>query len=73
MLHDWNTARARAMWRANWTCQRCPSPAAEVNHRVPLVGRGYQAGCCNHSSNLEPLCHTCHVAETNKQRKERAR
>ena len=66
-LHDWTTARPAAMARANGRCQRCGARAHEVNHREPLVGRGYHSGCVHHPDNLEPLCHDCHVAETTKQ------
>ncbi len=43
----------------------------EINHRVPLVGRGYHAGCVHHLSNLEALCHDCHVVTTTRQIRER--
>jgi hypothetical protein len=65
--HDWTTARGLAMLRANGLCLRCGAPAEEVNHRVPLVGRGYHSGCVHHPDNLEPLCHDCHTVETTKQ------
>lgn len=45
----------------------------EVNHIVPLVGRGYTSGCVHHLDNLETLCHRCHVAVTKRQRVCRAR
>jgi 5-methylcytosine-specific restriction endonuclease McrA len=66
-LHDWTGARAAALARAGYQCQRCGAPADEVNHREPLVGRGYHAGCVHHPDNLEPLCHDCHTAETIRQ------
>lgn len=43
----------------------------EVNHIVPREGRGYGWGCHHHLSNLETLCHPCHVAETTRQGTER--
>ena len=46
--HDWTKARADAMQRADYRCLRCGRPATEVNHRNPLVGRGYHAGCVHH-------------------------
>lgn len=46
-------------------------PWLEVNHIDPRVGRGYGWGCHNHLSNLETLCHGCHVAETKRQAAER--
>jgi 5-methylcytosine-specific restriction endonuclease McrA len=45
----------------------------EVNHIVPRNGGGYGKGCHHHLSNLETLCHPCHVAVTNEQRKARRR
>ena len=69
--HDWTKARVVAMQRANWRCLRCGAHPHEVNHREPLVGRGYHSGCVHHPENLEPLCHDCHVAETTRQLYER--
>lgn len=43
----------------------------EVNHIEPRNGKGYLSGCWNHLSNLETLCHGCHVEVTNQQRVER--
>jgi len=40
----------------------------EVDHIIPRVGGGYATGCWNHLSNLRTLCHTHHVAITNRQR-----
>lgn len=45
----------------------------EVNHITPRRGQGYGAGCHNHLSNLETLCHNCHVKVTNRQRVEQTR
>ncbi len=33
----------------------------EVNHIQPLGGRYRQVTCLNHQSNLEVLCHSCHL------------
>lgn len=46
-------------------------PWLEVNHIKPRNGGGYGWGCAHHQSNLETLCHPCHVAETNRQASER--
>lgn len=46
-------------------------PWLEVNHIEPREGRGYQSGCHHHLTNLETLCHDCHVAETTRQGRER--
>jgi 5-methylcytosine-specific restriction endonuclease McrA len=43
--------------------------ALEVNHIEPRRGAGYQGGCHHHLSNLETLCHDCHVAVTGAQRR----
>lgn len=56
-------AQAHAFWAA-LTKDR----GLEVNHKVPLQGRARTASCEHHSSNLETLCHGCHVAETRSQR-----
>lgn len=43
----------------------------EVNHIAPLNrkrGKTYHFGCFNHQSNLEVLCHGCHVRVTVEQR-----
>jgi hypothetical protein len=51
---------------------RCGSTSSpEVNHKDPLVGRGYHQGCHHHLDGLETLCHPCHVVETTRQRRER--
>lgn len=54
-------------------CDECGEPALapEVNHVEPRVGRGYGPGCHNHQTNLQVLCHGCHVAETTRQTRER--
>lgn len=44
---------------------------AEVNHVEPRAGNGYGKGCWNHQTNLQVLCHRCHVAETMRQHWER--
>ena len=53
--------------------RRCLSgqSAPEVNHVDPRVGAGYDDGCWNHQTNLQVLCHACHVIETARQRRER--
>jgi hypothetical protein len=40
----------------------------EVNHIQPLTGSYRAFTCFNHLSNLEVLCHRCHVAVTNEGR-----
>jgi 5-methylcytosine-specific restriction endonuclease McrA len=60
----WSRANLLGYHPANWL---------EVNHIMPRVGAGYGTGCWNHLSNLETLCHPCHVKVTNRQRIGRAR
>lgn len=43
-------------------------PWIEVNHIEPRRGRGYGWGCHNHLTNLETLCHDCHVVVTRQER-----
>ncbi len=40
----------------------------EVNHILPLQGSYRIVTCLNHQTNLEVLCHTCHLAATRDQR-----
>jgi 5-methylcytosine-specific restriction endonuclease McrA len=77
--HDWGAARHKAKQRDNNTCTNCGAvghydwrnPDAtvrlEVNHIEPRVGKGYGFGCHNHQTNLETLCHPCHVEVTKQQ------
>jgi 5-methylcytosine-specific restriction endonuclease McrA len=82
--HSWTEARVEALRRSSgipydfalayfWArCDQCDSQESlEVNHVEPRVGRGYAAGCWNHQSNLQVLCHNCHVKETKRQAIER--
>jgi hypothetical protein len=41
----------------------------EVNHVTPLAGSYRTVSCGNHQSNLEVLCHACHVVTTASQRR----
>lgn len=57
-----------------WTyCDQCHRRISdyEVNHVEPRVGAGYGKGCWNHQTNLQVLCHACHVVETARQGRER--
>lgn len=70
--HNWTGARKAAKKRDKYRCVKCGSNyKLEVNHILPLVGRGYAWGCLNHLAGIETLCHDCHVRETNRQRRER--
>jgi hypothetical protein len=40
----------------------------EVNHIAPLAGSYRTVTCLNHQSNLEVLCHRCHLLATREQR-----
>ena len=44
----------------------------EVNHILPLRGTYRGVTCANHLSNLEVLCHRCHLAVTAEQRRRKA-
>lgn len=69
--HEWSAASFTVV-RRDRACVRCGSTRRpEVNHRDPLVGRGYHQGCHHHLDGLERLCHACHVAETTRQARER--
>jgi hypothetical protein len=39
-----------------------------VNHISPCLGAHNDISCAHHQSNLEVLCHTCHLATTKQQR-----
>ena len=66
--HVWKFARVVALNR-DAGCTRCSGVAnLEVNHIVPLAGQERTESCLHHLSNLEVLCHSCHVAETAAQR-----
>lgn len=70
--HRWTQARSAAKRRDRLRCVQCSSTVRlEVNHIVPRVGAGYGWGCWNHLSNLETLCHDCHVPVTRAQREAR--
>lgn len=61
----------RIGWRETISVPGNKLPWLEVNHIDPRVGRGYLWGCHNHLTNLETLCHGCHVVETNRQAAQR--
>jgi 5-methylcytosine-specific restriction endonuclease McrA len=60
-------------WSRPMLTGRGPDNWIEVNHIVPRAGEGYGTGCGHHQSNLETLCHRCHVKVTRMQRVARAR
>jgi hypothetical protein len=78
-----NAARRRAKWACEKCgfkpCQVRKDPQAltsflrhelrlEVNHIQPLAGAYRRLTCLNHQSNLEVLCHRCHLAITSEKR-----
>lgn len=70
--HVWRRARSAARRRAKRQCVTCGgTEKLEVNHIVPLIGAGYLASCFHHETNLELLCHSCHVEVTKQQRASR--
>jgi hypothetical protein len=61
------------MWSRTALTQNSDDNWLEVNHITPRLGQGYGMGCHNHLSNLETLCHRCHVKVTRRQRIDRIR
>lgn len=64
--HVWPAARAAALDRAGWRCERCDSRPLrlEVHHSVEVDPRdGYEPGCQHHTEGLEVLCRGCHASE----------
>lgn len=54
----WQRLRRRLLRHAH--CAHCGATTAlELDHIVPLA-----AGGTNHPTNLQALCHTCHLAKT---------
>jgi 5-methylcytosine-specific restriction endonuclease McrA len=70
--HVWKYAREHALSRVSpAACIRCSNPfRLEVNHIVPLNGDPRTESCFHHQTNLEVLCHDCHVDATNQQRRD---
>lgn len=73
--HIWRFARTAARRRDKYACTICfqgkhHGIAIEVNHIIPLRGRGYTYGCVHHLDNLETLCKQHHQEKTNQQRRE---
>lgn len=67
--HRYSNARRAARRRAKWRCTLCgSSERIEVNHIVPCLGQHNLIGCHHHQTNLEVLCHDCHVERTRAQR-----
>lgn len=75
--HSWTHARTAARRRDGYRCRHCgtgrenPECHLEVNHIMPLNGKGYGWSCAHHLENLEVLCRACHRKVTAKQRAER--
>lgn len=68
----WNLWDARRRWWSARLLDRIMrGRRPEVNHIEPRNGQGYRKGCHHHQSNLETLCHTCHVRVTTEQRRAR--
>jgi hypothetical protein len=61
------------LWTRVKLLQRGEDNWLEVNHITPRAGEGYGMGCHHHQSNLETLCHECHVKVTRRQRVQRVR
>jgi 5-methylcytosine-specific restriction enzyme A len=59
--HEWLKLRLLVMRRDSHLCQACwrkgrPTPGTEVHHRIPKA-----AGGTDDMTNLETLCHQCHL------------
>lgn len=68
--HVWKWARREARRLGRYKCKTCSSTEKlEVNHIIPLKGRGYSASCYHHQDRLELLCSSCHKEVTKGQRK----
>ncbi len=65
----WQRIRAYVL-RLHPGCNRCPNKATEVHHIEPIE----QGGAVYDLSNLEPLCHACHMqAEREREREGRSK
>lgn len=60
-ITDWKEIRARVLERAAHRCAGCRGRATEVDHIVEIQDGGPEFDL----SNLQALCHRCHVAKTN--------
>lgn len=56
--------------RACPKCSKRPLYSYEVNHIVPLNGERSHFSCAHHQTNLEAICHGCHVEITKQQRRD---
>jgi 5-methylcytosine-specific restriction enzyme A len=70
--HKWQKVRERVMSRDCGLCQECNRQGritlgSEVDHIIPLNKHG-----TDDDSNLQLLCHECHVAKTNADMNRRA-
>lgn len=63
----WNDLRSKALERDNNKCVKCGGPADEVDHIKEI----WEGGSEFDLDNLQSLCHNCHVAKTNKNRRKR--
>lgn len=63
-IKDWKNTRAQALLRDGGKCVECRSRATEVDHVIEIQDGGAEFEL----SNLQSLCHRCHVAKTNTRR-----
>ena len=57
----WPDVRARILERDDHECVQCGKPATEIDHIQEI----WEGGKEFEKSNLQSLCHACHVAKTN--------
>lgn len=65
----WHVLRQTALLRDMWLCQECKrhgvyTTATEVDHIVPV-----SQGGSDDLSNLQSLCHACHLSKTRQENK----
>lgn len=67
--HDTWDPRIAIEYSGHYCCAHCleATTSPEVNHIVPVEGGARSVTCLNHQTNLEVLCHACHLVVTNHQ------
>jgi 5-methylcytosine-specific restriction endonuclease McrA len=66
--HYYSRARIAAKKRDKYQCVKCGAKRnLEINHIIPVLGKHNKHGCWHHLTNLETLCHKCHLIVTKQQ------
>ena len=60
----WRKLRAQLFDAANWRCAVCGGMARELDHVKPTE----QGGARWEPANLQPICRSCHIAKTRRER-----